>query len=94
VPWSAYGLSAQWVQDRAAIHRTATVTIPGYSRQQNVPSSWLMQIRSPVSDAVLVDVLPTLTHWPYNNSILVAPGRWSYERALQPIKFDLVTLII
>jgi hypothetical protein len=33
VPWSAYSLSAQWAQDRATIHRPATVTIPVYSSQ-------------------------------------------------------------
>jgi hypothetical protein len=48
----------------------------------------------PVSFAILVDVLPALTHQPYNNQVLGAPGRWSYERASQPIKFELATLII
>jgi hypothetical protein len=37
----------------------------------------LMVDAGTVSDAVPVDVLPALTHWPYNNPILVAPGRWS-----------------
>jgi hypothetical protein len=32
VPWSAYDLSTQWVQDHAAIRWPAIVTIPGYSR--------------------------------------------------------------
>jgi hypothetical protein len=35
----------------------------------------------PVSFAVPVDVLPVLTHRPYNNLVLDALGRWSYERA-------------
>jgi hypothetical protein len=35
----------------------------------------------PVSDVVPVNVLPALTHRPYNNPVLVAPGGWSYERA-------------
>jgi hypothetical protein len=48
----------------------------------------------PVSDAIPVDALPALTHWPYNNPVLVAPVGWSYERASQPAKFKLVTLII
>jgi hypothetical protein len=48
----------------------------------------------PVSNAVPVDILPALTHRPYNNPVLVAPGGWSYEWASQPAKFDLVTLII
>jgi hypothetical protein len=48
----------------------------------------------PVCDAVPVDVLLALSHWPYNNPILIAPGGWSYERASQPAKFELVTLII
>jgi hypothetical protein len=47
-----------------------------------------------VSFAVPVDVLLALTHRPYNNPVLKAPGGWSYERASQPIKFELVTLII
>jgi hypothetical protein len=34
-----------------------------------------------VSCLILVDVLPALTHQPYNNPVLVAPGRWSKERA-------------
>jgi hypothetical protein len=45
-----------------------------------------------VSYPVPVDGLPPLTHRPYNNLVLVAPGRWSPERALQPAKFELVTL--
>jgi hypothetical protein len=56
--------------------------------------TYLLVDASPVSDAVLVDVLPVVTHWPYYNPVLIAPGGWSYERASQPIKFDLVTLII
>jgi hypothetical protein len=48
----------------------------------------------PMSFAVPVDVLSALTHRPYNNTILVAPDRWSYERASNPAKFELVTLII
>jgi hypothetical protein len=30
-----------------------------------------------VSDPILVDVLPAITHRPYNNPVLIAPGRWS-----------------
>jgi hypothetical protein len=30
-----------------------------------------------VSDVIPVDVLPALTHQPYNNPVLIAPGRWS-----------------
>jgi formate dehydrogenase maturation protein FdhE len=45
VPWLAYNLSTQWVQDCAAIPRSAILTIPGYNRRQNVPSSWLTQVR-------------------------------------------------
>jgi hypothetical protein len=45
VPWSAYGLSVKWVHDRATIHQPATVTIPGYNRRLNIPSSWLTQVR-------------------------------------------------
>jgi hypothetical protein len=47
-----------------------------------------------VSDAFPVDVLQALTHRPYNNTVLIAPGRWSWERALQLAIFELVTLII
>jgi hypothetical protein len=47
-----------------------------------------------VSFTILVDVLLALTHQPYNNPVLDAPGRWSYERASQPVKFELVILII
>jgi hypothetical protein len=32
----------------------------------------------PVSFAVPIDVLATLTHRPYNNPVLDTPGRWSY----------------
>jgi hypothetical protein len=49
---------------------------------------------SPVSDTDPVDVLLALTHRPYNNPIFVAPNGWIYERALQPAKFELITLII
>jgi hypothetical protein len=45
-----------------------------------------------VSDAVPVDVLPALTHWPYNNLVLIALGRWSLERASQPSNFEFVIL--
>ncbi len=48
----------------------------------------------PVSDGVPVDVLPALTHRPYNNLIFIAPNGCNYERALQPAKFELITLII
>jgi hypothetical protein len=48
----------------------------------------------PVSFAALIDVLLALTHQPYNNSVLDAPARWSYERASQLVKFELGTLII
>jgi hypothetical protein len=48
-----------------------------------------------VSFAIPVDVLPTLPHRRYNNLVLdEAPRGWTYERASQPVKFELVTLII
>jgi hypothetical protein len=47
-----------------------------------------------MSFPIPVDVLPALTHRPYNNPVLIAPGGWSDERASQPAKFELVTLII
>jgi hypothetical protein len=53
-----------------------------------------MVVISSVSFTVPVDVLPALTHQAYNNPILIAPGGWSYERASQPTKFELVTLLI
>jgi hypothetical protein len=56
--------------------------------------TYLLVDAGPVSFAVPVDVLPTLTHCPYNNPVLVVPGGWSYDRALQPAKFEFVTLII
>jgi hypothetical protein len=48
----------------------------------------------PVSFTIPVDILLALTHQPYNNPVLEASGGWSYERVSQPVKFELVTLII
>jgi hypothetical protein len=59
-----------------------------------IERTYLLVDAGPVSDAVLVDVLSALTHRPYNNPVLIAPGGWSYERASQHVKFELVTLII
>jgi hypothetical protein len=45
--------------------------------QQAVERTQLMVDIGTVSFPIPVDVLPTLTHRPYNNLVLVAPGRWS-----------------
>jgi hypothetical protein len=45
-----------------------------------------------VSLTLLVDVLPlTLTNWTDHRPVLLAPSRWSQERASQPGKIELVT---
>jgi hypothetical protein len=56
--------------------------------------TWLLVGIGLVSFVIPVDVLLALTHRSYNNLVLVAHGGWSYERALEPAKFELVTLII
>jgi hypothetical protein len=45
--------------------------------QQAAERTQLMVDTTTVSFPIPIDVLPSLTHRPYNNPVLVAPGRWS-----------------
>jgi hypothetical protein len=60
--------------------------------QQAAERTQLMVDTGTVPFPVPVDVLPALAHRSYNNPVLIALGRWNYERVSQLAKLGLVTL--
>jgi hypothetical protein len=86
-----YSLSAQWVHECTTSCLPPTGTMLGTAIGKR---SQLCGNTGVVSLVVPVDVLPlALANWTDHFLVLLAPSRWSQERASQPGKIELVTSI-